>query len=1062
MKYFLYTLVLLLSIFGCSKESGSEIDTSLYELSSDISIVEMHNDLSSIAVTTKNSIVLKLEGVESHENDTNGVGTDSIVFYVDENETRTFCLEDVQNRGHKISLKNSSYKLLFSITEGCKSLDLEKGYYKLLVDNADTNAGIAHTVFLTSTVENDPQYTHMLSTSNSSAKQAVTLGDLQKKTILSFNVCKNCNLQNLKLNNLAFDSVFAENYLAPKLKAPYFDILGTTEEEFFSIQNTNPNYSKNILDLSGSSLHGADLSYSVFRGTIFNGVDFGDANLSHAVFTDCSFDGANFDNVDMEKALFLNPNFGKESSIKQSVISRASVTQTRLYVTNLFGGYESEYMTAFLTHDNLMVLYNLAPSKGRELFYKSAPKGLRFISPPSIARLNNHLDYSSFARFDNGYVYGYCSQTKKWENLQNSKKCDSSPVALSWSEKKEISTKLMVTCHNKKGTLYSWDRTTTGSDNPDAWNEKSYTIDSVEGDIAVNAQGGIAYIKDNKLYVKYLDDLPRSDSGSVNDNSFSPEDITGNPSDYFLSQPDLQLFTQQVTVVMSDGNLYIGDTKGAFKNLGHPDKGILSAPSFAKVEYADSNYQEKLLLIDGEGEIYYNDFNIENFPWSPYKINSTIEKTVTTHDLEFKNNTLNYTYFEDAKLDYMPLSSNDMTNVVFHSSSLGSSDFKGMDLNETYFYNSSFDSADFSGATISGATWDGNGFFHCNFSNVDFLLKDYRVINNAFKYNYYELVAQFTNAKNIPVKLFYPYASTPPVDAIILENYDFTGASFNGLESLNFKDIFLTNLKLSKANISDIDATGSTWEGCDLSYATIKNATFDQASLNSLSFYQANIENSSFVGSSWNDVNASYGHFQDSTMTKLDVAKSNLSHASFANSDLSSAEFDKDVKAQNSSFNGATLQGVKFVDIDFSSADFTSANFDSLYDWDTLTQVDSDLSGSNLTGTHFDNATLRCANMNTTQLNKASFNDANLSGTDMSSLPTVENGYFHAADFSGANFQNTNFGNSDLTDAIFDFSGKMIEFGNGLSCDGHYTQPETSSSTICQDGKQPETKCTFQ
>ena len=1061
---------------SCSDNVGD--NEKVYTLSSQDVITEVYDNLDTTAITEKNTAVLKLEATKGHENDTKGVGSDEVMFYTPSAESRTFCLEDNESSGHTVSIKDANGTILTEVSNGCKTLDLDSGYYAIDIINADANNDIEHTVFITSTQNNSSTFSGIYSDVDSVDDRAVENKDLEKTTLISFNVCKNCNLLNIKLHNLSFDSNFDQNNLSPRMNDAYFTKLGVSEFDFFSIQNQNENHSKKPLDLTGSTLYGADLTYSVFRDAIFDGVNLEDANLSHAVFIDCSFYGTVLKNVDMTKAVFIRPKYRSSVEIESHVISRVSSTQ--LIQTNKFVKdwvyYAYQYIASFLIDEKTMGLY-IKNVIDKTIKYRTvkAPKGLSFISSPDVVRINNYQGYYVFASMSDGNIYSFSSLVNDWVVLNGSDKCKSAPVASSWNiqnddSKEQMKTKLIAICHDKVGKLFTWEGTFELANDHTPWINNEYGIDSFDVDISMDSAGNIAYVKDDTLYIKHINGL--ANNGEINrEATISNTDITGSENIHFISNVNLELFSANKAVVMSDGYLYLGNASNYFSRYNPPTNGFIAMPIFFKREYKggdiyDSKFNErKLMSVNGDGELYYLHYDTTR-DWGKYSVNDNIEETTRESDLTFRDSTLDFTYFEDTSFYGLDFSKTKLSHLFFYKVDATKSSFIDLSIPQSYFYDSVFEWTDFSGVTFDEIDWEKNKFYLTVFDGSTFSDKELVSIDNEF-FSLNQLIhiktmlSSFKEVNNLPLELITGSDKFDISNATDIEWYDFTGSSFKNIDKLNFKNLDLIELHLEHTDISGIDANGTVIHNSSFAYANIKDTIFDNTSLVDSSFYQANIVDSSFSGATWKNVDASYGHFQGSDMKKMTIDSSKLDHASFNKSDMSFSSFIGSTSALYGSFIDTILSAAKLSDIDFSNSDFTGANFDSIYDWDLYEQQDTDLSGSVFKNVHFNDAYLRCSDMRGVNLSGASFQDANLSGADLSSLPTPEGSYFVSADFSGVNFQDTDLGDSNLRDSEFDFTGRIISFGDGLHCTGYTTKPKTSSATTCQDGEKPQTECSL-
>jgi uncharacterized protein YjbI with pentapeptide repeats len=442
--------------FGCGpneKEGGSTaLRTGIYQ--------EVDGDLAKYAPEFRHSVVLHLEAQQVHPNDTEGVGFDTYTLKVIASETRTFCLQNDQNRSHRFELSDSAGNRLFVLKHGCKTLSLSSGKYTVTLYNADVNAGIEHQVYIVPREDTTP-YKDVLETQQSQRSQRADQSALARTDII-FDQCHECNLQGLDLSNKHFGAE-AEN-LSDRIDGGYFVHIGKSADEI-SDTYASPIFTTNAdVNYSGSNLSGADFSYAVFKNARFDGANLEDANLSHALFFGGSFDGANLKNADLDGAIFLSSTFGADSHLPPQAISKPSAS---MLFNNEKDEFDQQFATALL-NSSTVVFYS---GKWNTFWTRALPMGKTALSGPVTIPNNFTRGRSTFLLLDDGVheyfeAYGVHGKsgdiptTEAWHKVKNSEVCADSLNAMFFnyggSGSNEL--KMRLVCRSKEGTLYGFRR----------------------------------------------------------------------------------------------------------------------------------------------------------------------------------------------------------------------------------------------------------------------------------------------------------------------------------------------------------------------------------------------------------------------------------------------------------------------------------------------------------------------------------------------------------------------------------------------------------------------------
>jgi Pentapeptide repeats (8 copies) len=129
------------------------------------------------------------------------------------------------------------------------------------------------------------------------------------------------------------------------------------------------------------------------------------------------------------------------------------------------------------------------------------------------------------------------------------------------------------------------------------------------------------------------------------------------------------------------------------------------------------------------------------------------------------------------------------------------------------------------------------------------------------------------------------------IDALNQLNHD--GVPLIGVDVAQafLQGVRLPGAKLSRANLSAVDARDSTFDGSDLSFANLNSANFRRSHLRRVSLREVNLS--------------------DADLNSADLSGSDLTDATLDNADLRFANLDGIVWKQIKSIKGANILGIK-------------------------------------------------------------------------------------------------------------------------------------------------------
>lgn len=992
---------LLFSLTACHKESSAKKPTTYFEIK---------NDISNKSIGKDDTLLLHLE-TKNHpiSLDTDTTGSDSFTINIESDQHKEFCLNNDNNVSTLFELFNTKGKLIGSFEQGCKTFALQAGNYKVKIHNRDTKN---HLVYF----QKAYNYTKLLNKAKVTNKQRSYsfVDNVDNRSVLSFDKCHFCELSSLDISHISYDKTLENYNLSLKMNPEYFTQMQTGESTFFAQQNNDTNALgvNDKLDLFGSNLTGANLSYSVFENANLGYTNLKDANLSHAVFIGSDFSAANFDKTDLSYTIFIDCTFNDTTTTSLKAISAPAAFNRYKY--NNFT-YQHQFI-AYLTDPFHILLKDIATGE-----HGTTTLPYRAISAPVGTPIDSDYGYALFIQLEDGYIhaYGWTRDTKVFEQiLPDSKKCIGS---------------LSASFDGDSGNQVYCATDAFSESNPveQGWR---YNKNTRKWEESGGYSGPITHNKTysmNSNFIAYLDgtSLVSMPWSFENKQSSSLSFFTQDSQASFIFNPLVTNDAQQIfsTVIHEKNmnNAYVGYK--SYNSELHSCN--INSPKNANISSSISIGGAQRLFaatLGDDGNIYTLDISQVNRNIAflnnqarfrllcPYTIwvqeNSNKASQYdygNANNKMFYNTNFHYTYFSNPiGLNSKDFSENNFNGTFFETANLTKSNFHKSQLSNVSLINSTLEKTDFSSATFSALTLQ-NSELSCNdFNQSIFQTGVYTSKGNKFSTT---CKNSFANAFNVPLNLLYSTANLKNKDASYLCNFDFNNATIIGLKELNFTNQAMNQCKLSHVDLSGLNLTNTTFTQSDLTRALFNDAN------NTTNLTLSNTD-------------ASYAEFINASLKNLKLkAKTNIAYALFTNSDLSSAEFDANIVATNVIFNNATLSMGTFDGVNFSGSNFRYAKLQNVTDYFGNLSITSlkgvTLSLINASDANFSGADLSSASINGATMNRSDFSSANLTNVtitdDTSSTGVKTRSILVKANFSDVTFKNTSFESVDLTDAIF-------------------------------------------
>lgn len=998
------SMLLLLTGCGESGQKDNPVRSGVFE--------EMNGEIARGAVKPEDRLLFHLEANSQHEGDTEGVGYDSYKLHIETPHMRTFCFENDQNRSHRLSIADASGKEIASLSNGCADVSLPSGDLTVRLYNGDADKGIAHQVFVLPE-EDYSDYQGALDAAPAVQKAAGRSAQQSAlvKTKIVFDRCDQCNLEGLDLSHMTYDRDNNENYfdeMNTTLRDHYFRVAGIDSSEIYA-KNFKVSNHKSILDLSGSDLRGADLSYGVFSYANFEGVDFKDANLSHAVFMKCRFDGAKLDNADLLSAVFINQAYGTSgfapnASLQWQAVSTPSAT---MLFRSGQASREGQFASALLDKRHLLFSHAVYNENLGHVWTRTIIDDLEAESPPVTVPNNFDQGRSTYIKLSDGYVYNHfepigvydnknrifscdkmsytsynANNPSLWCRVDGAEQCASSLSAFfenfmdntdfgTGPNNSEMTSGIVCQGYNNKIHVFSTRFFNRWDDNGGSYYNNKDEIDSsttydeqTECDdlqtLSINSHGQYACIQsDGNLYLGYLTtwkgayDGPRKESSTIK----TPADITRSGSSHVFSMPSRASNDDGVAVVMTqngENDLYYSTDLSSFDNAGHPENvTIVSAPSYHsgfnfsrtpcdKYKNCDSLIDQYpyIAVLGSDGQVWR--YEIPQQSWVPFGTNEYADPTYTPKnrevDYSFSGMNAYGSWFQSEVFSYMNFTDARLDKTFFIGDIFKWSGFKGAELNSTVFYQADLSSTDFStangvedlnitssnlnGTIFKGLIIGGMNIENSYLENVDFsgltfeINASYTADGNTFK------ASNFQSTKHVPVNLFYGKNDLER-NASVLRFHDFTEATFDGLETLDFIGADMTGARMAGVKIKHMDLNGLVWSGAVMSGMVFDSCSFKSARLDTndsgqIRFTQCNLAQAYLKGK------YTSAHFDNSDLSGISVddgTQMNLAHFTSTTMSL----------LLPATMKGVNLNAAAFSGVEFYKTDFTAANLGNIF-----------------------------------------------------------------------------------------------------------------------------------
>ncbi len=986
--------VIVTGFSGCGNGSDSGPDSSaertgIYR--------EVAGDLSGRPVRMEHKLVLHLEALQGHENDTVGVGYDSYRLNVDTPHTHTFCMENDLNRSHRLLIEDAGGKRLLELSSGCAEAELPGGEVQVRIFNGDAPDGITHEVYVMPAED----YRPFKGTVHANESRARSIGrsDLAKTDII-FDRCLACDLHGIDLRHATYADESIQE-VSGSMDASYFARSGLDRDAFDALYRGNSIFGKKP-DLSGSDLSGADLSYAFFENAVFDGVDFAEANLSHAVFADCSFNGARVEHADMRHTVFVRSTVEKNATLQLQAVSRPSAS---MLFKNGTSDYDQAFSTALLNEHTI----GFYASKYGQWNHKLPPGKTAGSAPVTIPN-NFTQGRSTFMLLDDGiYEYlepygvhgkpGDIPEGYTWHKVGDSESCEDGLGAMFWNyggSERNYMIKMFVYCRDGGGKVHFFKRRFLNkydshhNSRYEQWS-KAASAGSFPAPAQFNSFGEYAYIDSTG----YLNFGPMKDIGNFiysgdygTDKKMSAEQISGNPDAVFFSLPAWGQSSVEMAVVITEkgeNNIYYNEDPSndhrSFRNYGHPPGvTVVSAPSLG-------GYRNTYIAVLGDdGHIWaheiYTSARWMKFPREHSGFQNTSYRRFSENDLteafvqaelpefDFRKETLENTYFYGASLSGADFSGITANGTVFSRSDLSDTDFSDARLGTLKIERSTLDRANFSQAVLHGLfltgnrgeddrhnpmkgvnferavfsdlNWSGNTAECPRFSQADFsgsiYAEDNRFIGGT------DCRPDFTDAVNVPVAFFYGSGSRER-NASLLRFHDFTQASFDALETVSFLGANMSGARFHGMVLNGFDMNGSDWSGADIGAARFSNCTLRGAKLDDVNAGGVHFEECD-LGGAFLSGDFKAAHISDSDLSGIRIGSGtqmNLVH--FASTTTAALE--------GGGFHKVNLTAAVFSGVEFYGTDFTQAVLESIETDGESKFVECDFTGSDLDSASF-------------------------------------------------------------------------------------------------------------
>lgn len=241
---------------------------------------------------------------------------------------------------------------------------------------------------------------------------------------------------------------------------------------------------------------------------------------------------------------------------------------------------------------------------------------------------------------------------------------------------------------------------------------------------------------------------------------------------------------------------------------------------------------------------------------------------------------------------------------------------------------------------------------------------------------------------------------------INLSRANLTGANFRNatlsianLSGANLSEADLTGAKLNVARMSGTNLSKAKLNGAILNVANLVRANLSGAELMQAALIRAELVRAELSRANLSEANLSGADLREAKLRQVNLSGSNLSEADMRGTNLTSSNLER-----------ATLSGTDLSRSELSGADLTEAELRHA----NLSRVN--LSGANLSGANLRWADLSGANLRWVDLSEAKLSGANLLGGDLSNANLINSSFVHA-DLTQSNLIRVEWVGADLSGA---------------------------------------------
>ena len=429
MNHLLLTIIFIFFV-SCSKESTTKTETpqsvpnKFYELKTpDLSLID-----------EKGVAVMHLETDNADiSSDTGDAGEDEFALEILKSETKEFCVsvESIV----ELTIEDSNKSILLQLDSGCKSVALQKGVYTIKIKNKTTENHFVHfnKRFDASKLRGAVQrsFTQKKAPSNDPYTNPASTFDI------NVDRCHFCELAQLDFSGIIFDKDYDRTYSAivPHVDNDYLKLIdyNGSAYDYFARQNADTLETKYNLDLFGSNLYEANLSYSIFVDANLSYTNLRKADLSHAIFIRTDFSAADLEDANLSYAVFMDCDFSNTVNFN---VNHPISTPAAFYPYYLGAGPGTQYPNApveidyntphisFLSDPYHLHTYVAFVESGVMDHVDSVTLPKKAISAPKGSAYDLYNDWNVVVLLEDNTLFERSYRTRSFKHYnKNDKKC---------------------------------------------------------------------------------------------------------------------------------------------------------------------------------------------------------------------------------------------------------------------------------------------------------------------------------------------------------------------------------------------------------------------------------------------------------------------------------------------------------------------------------------------------------------------------------------------------------------------------------------------------------------